>query len=140
MKFKYTVEGDYITKDGYQGSYESDFVLDTPTISEARAVIQNSLISAKLKTELEDYKRWKTCQVTDQEEVYKNTKSSIDKELEELTIEATDSGCIPTTLTSLKTDEAKKKALKKALEGHKKRQAKAEEKEKKSGVRIEKID
>lgn len=138
MKFKYDVTGEYITKDGYLDDYELSFVLSTDDEALARSVIQNALISQELRKAKSDFKRWKTCQISDADKAANAATLSLDSEYESLLIKAVNNGCLPQTLTAMKSDEKKKDALKKSLETKKKR-VKAE-KERTGNIRIEKID
>lgn len=131
--FKVTVAGNYVTtgRIAQIEYYEASFELAEGQESLARAIIQNSgIIDDHLRKTKKNFKRWQTCGIIQIEELKDKKAKEEDKELEELLIEATNLGCIPSTYKRLVNTEPKKKALVDAIERKKKRIEKAKAKTK----------
>lgn len=135
--FEYLVSGQYISEDKNAriGEYETIIYLSEAKADIARVVIQNVLIHPHLKKEIEDYKHWRTCEVS------KGTKISPkdipddkkpDQELEELAATASKNGVVPITINENVSAGAKKKALKKAVDKNAAAKVRAKAKEKRA--------
>lgn len=116
MKYKAQVSGEYKTKSNDIDSYETEIVVTTGEIAQARSIIQNGIITDVLRKELKDYKTWLTCQVDSIEPTSGNAKTDTDAEYDELMIKAADLGCVPANITSYKKLETRKKRLNDVIE------------------------
>lgn len=125
------VEGQVATKDGHSIGikfYEAEFVLDDAikTEDEARTLIQNGLITNHLKKTVQNFKRWRTCEIVS---FGSSDKQAANSELQTLTLEAIQKDCLPENLDIYAADDDKIKALRKAIESAKKRKVKAKKEE-----------
>lgn len=94
--------------------YEEDFILDDSVESadEARSIIRKGLLDDRLKKTLENYKKFRTCQVLE----FKETKDKPEGgRVDKLLVEATKLQCAPDNLSSYGSPKAKEKALEKAI-------------------------
>ncbi len=135
MTNKAIIEGEVILRDG-RGSecafYELEIdIPDTITTTDkARMYItRGGVASDLLKKEYNNFKSVRTCQVLT---VTTGEAGKELTELEALTLEAVELGCVPENLDNYKRKDYKAKALQKAIDSHKARAEKA--KKKKSNV------
>jgi len=128
--FKYTVEGEYIQggKLSQSGFYEVSFVLSEKDKGLARSIIQNTLLHEKLLREVDNYKRWRTAQITDVSDAGKDEKPDASPKLEELAIKAAESGVVPSSLKAYPKAEDKEKKLQEAVDRKAKRDARNKKK------------
>ena len=130
--FKVTVTGTYIIggKISQIDSYEVTFKMAEDRKPEARAIIQNSgMLDEKLRKDKKGFKRWRTCQVINIEEI-EGKVDEAEKELEKLLIEATQLACIPIDYKSYANDKMRVGSLEKAIEKKKISIAKAKSRSK----------
>lgn len=129
--FKITVSGNYVIsgKLAQIDEYETSFIMSEGREAEARAIIQNSgMLDERLRKEKKNYKRWRTCNVTNIEEAKDGSSKDVDQELDVLLVDATELGCIPTTYKRLASNVTRKKALQEAIKKKKSRIKKAKAK------------
>lgn len=80
---KFTVEGVLVYGQGNQmigKPYRATFVLPDQSIGHARSIIQKRLITGHLRDTVEFFKRWRTCQIT-------NEQKASDKEIREIEVD-----------------------------------------------------
>ena len=133
--YKWTAIGQYITAGKLKGTqdYEEVFELEEGNLSKARAIIQNGLLSDRLRKK-DNYYRWRTCQLLEEPE--KEVGTSEDPELEKLLSEATERGCIPINLNSIGNNKLKKQELKAAIKKSKEALEKHNKKKGKKKVQV----
>jgi len=135
--YKWKAYGDYVVsgKLAQIDYFETVFELEEDREAYARAIIQNGLLQDQLKKEIPNFKRWRECHVKLIEKISKTEEASTDPEIEKLLIEATELGCLPPNYHSYKSDAARKRRLKEAVE--KKKASIKKRAEKKDGIKIE---
>ncbi len=129
MAKKAICEGEVVVKDGTHSAiefYTAEFVLDdsVETLAQARSMIQAGLITERLRREVSNFKRVRTCDVI---EFTKTNESPEHGELDKLLLKATELGCMPENIESYKKPEAKAKALQKAVDRALERNGKAKD-------------
>lgn len=146
--YRITVEGEYITAGKFKQIewYEEIFEIVTGEEGNARAIIQNGLITDRLRRTHKNFGRWRTCQVSSIEKMSeKDTGKVITdlvdaaqepkevSELQQLIAEASNLGCMPANYSSYKSNKVRKTQLKNALTAKKARIEKAARKLKPKG-------
>lgn len=126
MAKKAICEGEVVVRDGTNSAiefYTEEFVLDdaVKNLEQARSMIQAGLIADRLRKNLANYRRVRTCQVTSFEVTKDKAEHS---ELDKLLLKATELGCMPENIESYKRPDFKAKALEKAIERHLERKEK----------------
>lgn len=136
--YKYKVTAEYVKtgKLALRAFHETEFILHEGNKGLARAIIQNTLLDAKLRKELKDYHKWRTCEVSEPIEV-KEGEADSDKDFEALAVEAINMGVVPFSINSYESPKDKKKILEKEVENKKKAKKEAT---KKSKIKLEDID
>lgn len=126
---KVIVAGEYVWRDGRQAKlelYEEGFeIAGVLSEGDALCVVQNGLLGDRLRGTKDGYKRWRTCGVVG----FKAGKVSTDG-ADELLVECSKLGIVPENLGLYSSKEARRSALKRALDGYNARMAAA----KKRGV------
>lgn len=120
------VEGQVRYKDGLSvgiGFYEEEFILDDSikTEAEARQLIQNGLISDRLRKTVDNFKGWRTCDIVQFDNTEKQPEFS---ELDKAMMEAMKLNCVPENIDNYRRPDYKLKALQQAIANHKEVQAK----------------
>jgi len=120
MAKKAVCEGEVVVKDGASSAiefYTQEFILDdaVKSLEQARSMIQAGLINERLRKEVQNYRRVRTCQVVSFEST---TEKAAHSELDKLLLKATELGCMPENIESYKRPDFKAKALEKAIERH----------------------
>jgi hypothetical protein len=103
--------------------YSEEFILDDDIkdINEARSVIKNGLLDERLKKTVKNYRKYRTYEIIE----FKDTdKKSEQSDYDKLMVKAVKNQCVPENLDSYATQEGKQKALERALDTKKKREAK----------------
>jgi hypothetical protein len=126
MAKKAMVEGEVVLKDGNTTDihfYEEEFILDdaVKTLAQARSIIQGGLINERLRRNMPNFRRVRTCQVIEFGETTEKPEAS---DLDKLLIEATELGCMPENIDNYKRPDYKIKALERAVQKAKERKAK----------------
>lgn len=128
---KWIAYGEYVTAGKLQQieSYEESFDLGEDRLPYARAIIQNGLITDRLRKSKKNFHRVQTCQIQDDPE---SVEGKGDIELEKLLAESTDLGCIPPGYGLLGSDKLRKDSLSAAITAKKARVKKLLKKQGKS--------
>jgi len=97
MAKKAVCEGEVVVKDGASSAiefYTQEFILDdaVKSLEQARSMIQAGLINERLRKEVQNYRRVRTCQVVSFEST---TEKAAHSELDKLLLKATELGCMP---------------------------------------------
>ncbi len=127
MPFSAEVEGEYVVRDGHDVEvkfFTEKFILaDTvKNLAQARCVIQAGLLTDRLRRNIPNFKRWRTCEVVS----FKPTKEKPEySELDDALVKATSLGCVPDNIDNYKDPKFKLKALQNAIERHNERMKKA---------------
>ena len=132
MSKRVLTEGELIVKDGTGSAiefYTEEFILDdsVQNAAEARCIIQNGLLKAKLQQQTDKYpnfKNWRTCQVIAFEQADDKPEAS---ELDQLLLRAVQLNCMPENIDNYKRPDYKIQALKRAVEQAEKRPIKQED-------------
>lgn len=122
--YSVTVEGQYYVSGKLGGVefYEEKFELGEGRQDHARALIQNSGLLEERLRKKKNFKAWQTCQVTKIKPIDGRVIEGDDKKLEDLLLEATSKGCIPSDYKILRSNSARKMKLKEALKRHEERE------------------
>lgn len=102
--------------------YEETFLLsdEVDSLGEARRLIRRGLITERLRKKVKGFKSVRTCQIVEFEDSKESAENS---ELDKLLTEAIKLNCVPANIDNYKRPDYKLKALEKAIEAEKKRQA-----------------
>ena len=120
MPKKVKVEGQFKYKDGLSvgiGFYEEEFILDdgVKTKEQARSLIQNALITERLRKTAENFKGCRTCNVVEFKDTVEQPEFS---ELDKMMLKAMELGCVPENIDNYRRPDYKLKALQQAIENH----------------------
>lgn len=113
--------GQWVAKDGTGHAicyYDEEFVMDDAvnTLEQARSILHAGLMTQRLQEKHDEYpnfKRWRTCEVTEFETTKEKAEHS---ELEKLMLKATEMNCVPDNIDNYRRPDYKEKALRTAIE------------------------